>query len=647
MEENKIIDNQESNDMKLEDINSNDNRNKVKKNKTYDKRRIIIIIFTIILCVVITTLVIFIKINKLNKTKIDTSESDDSNIEEIGINNERPSKVEPDDLNYAINSLSDKYNENDLKIEEIVDGNIRYVQISGLKNITIQNNINNEIKSLVYDLSYKNADYILRAVIRASFSNVLSVEILGEENIGLNYDLTTGEKITIDKLFISSAPIGTIISDLAYQAYAKSKADFNSMPVADMLNADLSEFEEDVINIISKYNENKESIKFSFSVAELDFYGENGSIGTINLVDYKDYIAIFKRYVGEDIFIDNNIGVKNIFVFTDSINRYAGLKGGKRSDEVFAYGKINDNFFVDIGDLPVKPTIEIESNAYKKIRDDVKSKINNIFNERKEKSLADKNKGYIFQSLSPYIDIKENSKIVSVIFDFSEIELDKELFDNNLSELLIRAYKYSLTYPAVDGVFLGNILSVSGPYNDKVLNRNGDTMIWYYNVEDGNYLSDNEELARRYAKTTSDLEKDLNDYFTDKYLIYGMVQKINFTRFENGISTSIDEKLISDYYGKKNYIEFISTFLNKVKELTESIDLRTTKEEFLKFENSDNRYDISSNHYQFQIKWDSLRKENIYILAESKEFGLDIVYNIKLKSNGEKIFSDLFDKYNK
>lgn len=633
MEENKIMDNQEQKDIKLENSSNNDNGNNANKNKTYNKGRIIILVVVILLCITITTLLIFLKINKLNKITTDT---DRENIkEETDINKERPSQTEPDDLKYAINSLSDKYDENDLYIEEIVDGKITYVQISGLKNITIQNNINNEIKSLAYDVAAKNADGYASAKVMASFSNVLSVRI---DYIGLNYDLNTGEKITIDKLFVSSAPLGLIISNSAYQAYADSKASFNE-GIADMSNVDLSEFEEEVISTINQYNKNKESINFWFSVEQLFFYGEDGWAGTIYLSDYKEYIAIFKRYAGKDIFVDNDIGVNDIFVFTDSINRYYGLLSGKRNNTVLAYGKINDNLFVDIGTLPLKPNIKIDDNVYKKIRNDVETKINSIYNEEKEKARSNKNVGYVLQCLLSSISYNdENSKFVSVYIEIAGLELDREFFDSNLNETLINAYKFSLSYPASDGVFLGNALSVNGPYKDKVINRNFEIIKLYYNVEDGSYFTDNYDVVKLYSKNTSELDGDIK-----QFLSKDGKRQVSFARLADGNKSEIEDKLISSYF------QFISGFLAPMSSLRESIDVKTSYKEFLDFKVSENNYCITVkiDDKTMYIKWDRLRNKNIYVIIYNEIIKDNIVYNIKLKDDGEKIFSELFDKYNK
>ncbi len=105
---------------------------------------------------------------------------------------------------------------------------ITYVQISGLKDKDIENSINEEIENLALDYykqysSYEYCDFY--ASVSANFSNVLSIHIY--ENVatddsydyyttGLNYDLTTGEKIELKDLFTSFSDGRDVIEQAAY-----------------------------------------------------------------------------------------------------------------------------------------------------------------------------------------------------------------------------------------------------------------------------------------------------------------------------------------------------------------------------------------------------------------------------------------------
>ena len=120
--------------------------------------------------------------------------------------------------------LKGTYNENDLTIQEKrvtkEKVEISYLQIYGLKDKIIQDNINKELESVAlnfYREKVKDLDEVINVSVNmmntGNFANTISFEIsyvakidddadgFYQDSKGLNYDLVTGEEITIDKLF--------------------------------------------------------------------------------------------------------------------------------------------------------------------------------------------------------------------------------------------------------------------------------------------------------------------------------------------------------------------------------------------------------------------------------------------------------------
>lgn len=153
--------------------------------------------------------------------------------------------------------ITEKYNMNDLKIldkkytEKLIEKNeiydyetykltINYVQIEGLKNKTIEEKINKEIRDKVFSMYTKeevNDNNIQRidiyAICQANYGNVLSILItknlevknskgyndyLWDESESLNYNLKTGEYLEFEDLFTSDASIKNLLTQGAYDS---------------------------------------------------------------------------------------------------------------------------------------------------------------------------------------------------------------------------------------------------------------------------------------------------------------------------------------------------------------------------------------------------------------------------------------------
>ena len=294
--------------------------------KTTKAKIILVIIFSII-CVTTTTLLIIYQ-------NIDIEEKTD-NIEETDIKKEK-------DVS-GIN-LNGTYDQNDLEVEEkqisLEKVEIKYYQISGLKNKKIQENINNELEEIaknIYKEKIKDLNKVTNVSVNSwvsgNFANILSIDISFYAKIDddsddfytdskcINYDLNTGEKIEFKELFTSDAPIEDILRDSSYYSLIEYRTEDNLR--GDLVVNDYGEIEEEIAEIINLYKKNKID-NFIVSPDIIMIY-ENSEIPiTIRMDKWADYIATYSRYLTtESLYEKNNIGYKNLYTLT---NRYYDKK---------------------------------------------------------------------------------------------------------------------------------------------------------------------------------------------------------------------------------------------------------------------------------------------------------------------------------
>ena len=227
-------------------------------------------------------------------------------------------------------NLSDRYDVNDLKISdteyipsENSEYRIRYCQISGLKDESVQNKINQEIKDTVfniYDDLKKSKNNIKRinvdAFCFANFADVLSITINSYMNFGdneytnlvdgLNYRLDTGEKIKFTDLFTYNTGIKNIMISEIYKDMAWSYNNGNYEEDTDMDKVDYQDIEERVYSFINDYLRS-DNPKFSFTENNIYIYKDNQNY-SISMYDYYENIAIYNRFVS-DIYELNKIPV--------------------------------------------------------------------------------------------------------------------------------------------------------------------------------------------------------------------------------------------------------------------------------------------------------------------------------------------------
>lgn len=344
-------------------------------------------------------------------------------------------------------NLNGTYNQNDLIIKEksvtLEKVEIRYYQISGLKNKGVENKINKEIEQLAlncYKDKIKNLNEVVNIQISmweaSNFADTISFELSYYAKIdnddddfyqgiqGLNYDLNTGEKITIDKVFTSDAPIENVLRKSAYYSLIENHVEESL--AGDLTVLDYGNIEDDIAEIIYAYKSGKIT-EFYYTPREIYMFHDDRTI-TIDMKDYSEYIAIYNRYLSkESLYENDNIGIKNIYTLA------------RRYKDVFYYENYQNenNYFIDISiDFQSAESDEFA----KKIVDDKIAKIENEIEKVKQKVSENSDNFYI---LNYYISVYtgEEWSLQQILTNYSErgntYEMTVHDFEENIEPIIM------------------------------------------------------------------------------------------------------------------------------------------------------------------------------------------------------------------
>ncbi len=434
-----------------------------KKNKTSFIFKYLIFVF-LLFC--ITGLAIYLTINYLDK--IESSEAEKEIVSDKVETSKSLSSAK--DAKYGIQAYDETYNTNSLKVTTTMDVNgkivdrdylidkpsalyTEYVQIDGLRDKTLQSTINEKLKQTAYNL--KDSKNFVSSSVMANFSNVLSVNISvynsQYEKVGLetlNFDLTTGNEISFEDVFVSSAPLNTYLANGLYEALAWHESENEEYEEThDMNNYDTSEYEEKFLMIADNYKKMKDNLKFSITSSCVYVYDlmdnrmipknlteENNCI-TINFLDNIEEVAIYKRYLTEnEIYDDNTLGTKDIIVLSPNIEI-------EDYSKILNYGKMNDNIFLE----------EVVSGDFATIKDTstIFSYVQNLSDKNKE-TLAKRDlegKALFFERS---YNVAEEDEFYSVNIITQETTCSSEYF----KELAFKDYIKMKTGPTADASLL-------------------------------------------------------------------------------------------------------------------------------------------------------------------------------------------------
>lgn len=401
--------------------------------KTTKSKVTFVAIFSVI-CLIVTSILILYQ----------SIEIEDKNEEIV----EQPSE-ETSEKDVPGIDLNGTYNQNDLNIEEkvITQGKIeiRYLQISGLKDKTIENKINKEIEQIAlncYQDEIKNLDDVLNIQVSmweaSNFANTISFELyyfakidddddgFYQEYQGLNYDLNTGEKITIDKLFTSDAPMEDILRKSTYYSFVSCTIEDNL--AGDLIISDYGDIEDEIAEIINLYKKGKIA-EFYYTPTHINLYSNQGKTITINMEDFTEYIAIYNRYLSaESLYETNDIGIKNLYTLT------------RRYNDVYYYTNYQneDNYFIDISiDFQCTEDDEFAKKIVQNKIVEIEKEIENV----KQKVSQNPNSFYV---LNYYISIYtgedwETQQVFTSCFERgNSYEMTVHDFEENIEPIIIK-----------------------------------------------------------------------------------------------------------------------------------------------------------------------------------------------------------------
>ena len=414
----------------MSELNKEFNDNKIEENEVKNRINVRTIIF-LILFTAVAVGITFVAIHYTNNKKEIENISSLNNTENKEITGTQK------DESYLSVDLLDTYDKNPVTVQEYyyLDGKVvsyeeankdlnfdiekynkkgKYLEIEGLKDSKIQNKINKDIKENAMKIINDGKETITE--IKANFGNVISVFIysLDDDNIiGLNYKLEDGEKLKFEDLFTDKAYIKTILGQSAYKHFASLYIDSEKLG-GNADEKDYSNAEQDSFKIVSRYLSDND-IDYYFTPTEITALIDGQRIN-IEMADFYNYIAIYKRYINVENLYDSESEFKNLFVFSD-----------RRTDGCF-YHKLQyetNNLFVDIWLYDFN---DISDNRKKEAINNIEE----ILNKVKDEANSNKNREYIFTAFVDYYEDEVGNQDIYVC------EMSKNYFETEGKEMIAR-----------------------------------------------------------------------------------------------------------------------------------------------------------------------------------------------------------------
>lgn len=531
-----------------------------KSNNKKFKKFYIIFVVVLLLITIIATYITIMYINssskQINETKEELIEKDIDETNEIA-------KRKAEDEKYALRKYSETYNENDLIFNEYIDINgdvklrkdipdiiirekyIEFIQVDGLKDKQVQTKINSLLKEKSYGFE---KDKRVETIVTANFSNVLSVIVScydgrgdTQNEIHLNIDLSTGNEIPFEEIFVSSAPIKSILAEgmyktLAWETKGKNTNEENWEDDYDISKADISDFEDKSIILAKKYEKEKGKIKYSLYFDKIIVYDllngitdkEDRTI-TIDFVDHLEDIAIYKRFLTEDsLFENSDIGLKNIIVC-----EYPKVYGIQDviNEIPLNIGFISDNVYMeDFFECYISDTNNNTKNKITKYLQD-------FSNDTKKRISNNSDNGLIFQRIMYLNRSRDNSYYYVELIEVKATS-SIEYFNDSAFKDYIKL-KLEPRADAGINIFSDEEFAKKRYPNLKVtIPREGNYL--YFNL-DGDYIGDTEEEAIR--KTQS---KDENNATKVQNVIPSINENNNTLETNTNNSTTINTNIINN-----------------------------------------------------------------------------------------------------
>jgi len=338
------------------------------------------------------------------------------------------------------------YDENDLLIQTMLapredDLEIEIPQIDGLKDLGIQEKINRDIFNRVGSLlrEYPKASYG-NYVVRGNFANVLSVSYhIGDgtryDQLYLNYNLVTGERLELEDLFLKDADITQCVRRAFYDMLSLEN-------IYDMewgADTAVSPDEYQVYKLVKSYMESEEH-QFMFTPAEICFYYDDYS-ATLRMVDEADQIAVYSRFLTEEtIFARDDIGYDNVFTCAET--QYDAF-------QKIEYGYLEPNLWYDITIWNTYMESDFTGEKLEKylaLEEKFFMSAEQKIEEYRELAKINPDKFYMV-FLRPQASLFYGSGRYSNVAEFAEqvtvYEMPMEVYEATYRDKLIAAYRYA------------------------------------------------------------------------------------------------------------------------------------------------------------------------------------------------------------
>lgn len=378
-----------------------------------------------------------------------------------------------------------KYNQNDLKIiyQDTNYEGLEYktLRINGLKNKEIENKINKELEEIEDDIRKKlvsasgeQENAYLSSNVNANYSNILSITFYGSKSDSkyvpqiniekfLNYDLTTGNKIKLEDLFLPGTDIdlyaqNDIYKQKLYDSFSKKNIFFNpDYWQSGELQYVLDEVDE--IDFIKQYNKYKNSKKdFYITTTGIGiYYSKDGNYGDVYIkyMDCLDNLVVYTKFLTkESIFERDDIGLKDLYVCSSVVDQ--------NDQSVYLIKDLATNLRIDarinVWTSEGYNELEFFKNTLAKLKAELiekKEEYIKIANENKDKYyfvgiVYDINRYYPKTLLSSYGEEKDIEEDKFIVYEQEKTySVSMQDFSNWFEDKLIQNYtgnRYTLDY---------------------------------------------------------------------------------------------------------------------------------------------------------------------------------------------------------
>lgn len=378
-----------------------------------------------------------------------------------------------------------KYNQNDLKIiyQDTNYEGLEYktLRINGLKNKEIENKINKELEEIEDEIRKKlvsasgeQENAYLSSNVNANYSNILSVTFYGSKSDSnyvpqiniekfLNYDLTTGNKIKLEDLFLPGTDIdlyaqNDIYKQKLYDSFSKKNIFFNpDYWQSGELQYVLDEVDE--IDFIKQYNKYKNSKKdFYITTTGIGiYYSKDGNYGDVYIkyMDCLDNLVVYTKFLTkESIFERDDIGLKDLYVCSSVVDQ--------NDQSVYLIKDLATNLRIDarinVWTSEGYNELEFFKNTLAKLKAELiekKEEYIKIANENKDKYyfvgiVYDINRYYPKTLLSSYGEEKDIEEDKFIVYEQEKTySVSMQDFSNWFEDKLIQNYtgnRYTLDY---------------------------------------------------------------------------------------------------------------------------------------------------------------------------------------------------------